>query len=411
MRGGKSALSENIKKMVGAYEAERQRFEESAPTFSSSAAREKFVDEFVTKDATKISWSRGLKGSLAKKQALEFDAGRIVPTAYRPFTRQWLYFDRQLNEMVNRIPRMFPVGASEQSQTDTDKLNNSRNRVICVSAKGGKVAFSALMVDAVPSLHMVDIDGSHCLPRWLLDTGANGSDEGLFDSKPGSIPRLIRHDAISDVGLNHFLQAYPEVRITKDDLFHYVYGLLHSEDYRARYADNLSKQLPRLPLPRKIEDFHAFVAAGRALGELHVGYETVEPYPVTIKEGDLRLADIPEPVIFYRVEQMKFAGKRPNLDKTTVIYNPRITITGIPLEAYDYVVNGKPALEWVMERQAVRTDKDSGIVNDANRWANETAGDPAYPFKLFCRIITVSLETQKIVKGLPTLDIQEPLPQ
>jgi predicted helicase len=104
---------------------------------------------------------------------------------------------------------------------------------------------------------------------------------------------------------------------------------------------------------------------------------------------------------------MKFGGKRPNQDKTTVIYNPKITITGIPLEAYDYVVNGKPALEWVMERQCVKTDPASGIVNDANRYAIETVGDPAYPFNLFCRIITVSLETMKIVRGLPALDIRE----
>lgn len=127
---------------------------------------------------------------------------------------------------------------------------------------------------------------------------------------------------------------------------------------------------------------------------------------MTIKEGDLRLANIADPVAYYRVEKMKFGGKRPNLDKTTVIYNPRITITGIPLEAYDYVVNGKPALEWVMERQCVKTDPASGIVNDANRYAIETVGDPAYPFKLFCRIITVGLETMKIVRSLPKLDIR-----
>ena len=105
---------------------------------------------------------------------------------------------------------------------------------------------------------------------------------------------------------------------------------------------------------------------------------------------------------------MKFGGKRPNQDKTTVHYNPRITMTGIPLEAYDYVVNGKPALEWVMERQAVTKDKASGIVNDANRYAIETMGDPAYPLKLFQRVITVSLETMKIVDSLPKLDLQEP---
>jgi predicted helicase len=145
------------------------------------------------------------------------------------------------------------------------------------------------------------------------------------------------------------------------------------------------------------------------LGDLHVGYETVEPYPVTIAEGDLRLAHIADPVAYFRVEKMKFAGKRGEVDKSTVIYNPRITMTNIPLEAYDYVVNGKSALDWVMERQCVKTEPASGIVNDANRYANETVGDPAYPLNLFRRVITVSLETMRIVRGLPALEILEPV--
>lgn len=141
------------------------------------------------------------------------------------------------------------------------------------------------------------------------------------------------------------------------------------------------------------------------MGDLHCDFDRAEQFPVTIQQGDLRLAHVPDPDRYYRVEKMKFGGKRPNLDKTTVIYNSNITMTGIPLEAYDYVVNGKPALEWVMERQVVKTDKASGIVNDANRYAVETVSDPAYPLKLFQRVITVSLETMKIVRGLPKLDI------
>ncbi len=184
-----------------------------------------------------------------------------------------------------------------------------------------------------------------------------------------------------------------------------TYGLLHSEEYRTRFADNLSKQLPRIPAVKKAADFWAFVEAGRKLSDLHCDLEAAEPFAVTIAEGDLRLAHVPDPVRFCRVEKMKFGGKRPNADKSTVIYNSNITMTGIPLEAYDYVVNGKPALEWVMERQCVKTDKASGIVNDANRYAIETVGDPAYPLLLFQRVITVSLETMKIVRGLPRLDI------
>jgi predicted helicase len=217
-----------------------------------------------------------------------------------------------------------------------------------------------------------------------------------------------RLDAITDEGFAHFQAAYPGAAISKDDLFYYVYGLLHSEDYRARFADNLSKQLPRIPAVKTAADFWAFVEAGRKLGDLHCDFDTAPPFPVNVAQGDLRLAHIPDPEKFYRVEKMKFAGKRPNLDKTSIIYNHNITITGIPLEAYDYVVNGKPAIEWVMERQCVKTDAASGIINDANRYATETVGDPAYPFLLLCRVITVSLETMKIVRNLPQLEIAEP---
>jgi predicted helicase len=251
------------------------------------------------------------------------------------------------------------------------------------------------------------VEKGQCLPRYLFDGEAEPAGDnpqgGLFAAAPTA--KDGRRDAITDEGLAHFQFAYPGEAIAKDDLFHYVYGLLHSEDYRARFADNLSKQLPRIPAVKKAADFWAFVEAGRRLGDLHCDFDSAAPFPVTIAEGDLRLANIPDPAQFYRVEKMKFGGKRPILDKTVVHYNPRITITGIPLEAYDYVVNGKPALEWVMERQCVKTDKASGIVNDANRYAIETVGDPAYPLLLFQRVITVSLETMKIVRGLPKLDI------
>ena len=217
-----------------------------------------------------------------------------------------------------------------------------------------------------------NIEKGQCFPRYLYDREAVQTDDpqgDLLTANAVNAEGAGRRDAITDEGLMHFQAVYPGESITKDDLFHYVYGLLHSEDYRARYADNLSKQLPRIPAVRKAADFWAFVEAGRKLGDLHCDYEQVEPYPVTLKEGDLSLTIIDDAEAFYRVEKMKFGGKRPKLDKTTVVYNPRITMTNIPLEAYDYMVNGKSALEWVIERQVVKTDKDSGIVNDANRYA------------------------------------------
>lgn len=236
----------------------------------------------------------------------------------------------------------------------------------------------------------------------------SGSEQtDLFASGKAKDRKLVRREAITDAGLAHFQSAYPCEAISKEDLFYYVYGILHSPDYRERYADNLSKELPRIPRVRKAEGFRAFSKAGRALAELHLNYETVDKYPLSIEaKGQLADAD-------YRVEKMKFGkmkdpdtGKNIN-DLSTVIYNAKITLSGIPEAAWDYIVNGKAALDWVMERQAVRVDKASGIVNDANDWAIETMGNPKYPLELFQRVVTVSLETQKIVASLPALDIRE----
>ncbi|WP_346344968.1 type ISP restriction/modification enzyme, partial [Gluconobacter kondonii] len=177
-------------------------------------------------------------------------------------------------------------------------------------------------------------------------------------------------------------------------------SLLHSPDYRERYADTLRKELPRIPRVKTYEAFKAFSDAGRRLGKMHVHFDTQPIYEgVKIDTGNTRLA--PED---YRVTQMKYGKGK---DKTVLHYNDRITVTGIPLEAYDYVVNGKPALDWVVERQCVKTDKASGIVNDANDWAIETMNNPRYPLELFLRVITVSLETMAIVNALPKLEILE----
>ena len=213
-------------------------------------------------------------------------------------------------------------------------------------------------------------------------------------------PKLVRKDGISDAGLAHFQKSYPNENITKEDIFYYVYGLLHSEDYRTRFADNLTKELPRIPCVKQAQDFWYFSQAGRDLAYWHLNYETVEPYPATLDTGKTPYNQLKDEDFY--VTKMKFAKKG---EKQAVIYNSKITIRDIPLEAYDYIVNGKSALEWVMERQGVSTHKDSGITNDANDWAIETMGNAAYPLELFLCVINVSLETMKIVKGLPKLEI------
>jgi predicted helicase len=377
--------------MISFYEGERARFNTKYQALDRKA-RESRTEGFINTDTTKIAWTVNLKAELARNTPLAFDIGHIVPSIYRPFMKQWLYFDRKLNERVLQIPRFFPH-------------HGAMNRVIGVSA-GESRSGSVLMSDVVPSLHAADMVGSQYFPLYVYEV-AEPAEEAttvqLF--KGANTSGTTRRDGITDAGLAHFKSAYPGQGITKEDLFYYVYGILHSPDYRERYADNLGKELPRIPRVATAADFWAFSKAGRALGDLHVGYEQVPEYAATI-DGP----KAPTPAQ-YRVEKMKFGKGK---DKTVVHYNDFFTVRDIPLAAYEYVVNGKPAIEWVMERQSVTTDKDSGIVKDANAYATETVGDPRYPLSLLLRVITVSLETMKIVRWLPTLvempDKKTPVP-
>lgn len=348
------------------------------------------IKKAVDYDAKRISWSEHLFAGVKRRARASLESGFATPSLYRPFERSWAFYSPQFNDRRGQLPKIFPDGSS-------------MNLVIHISGKGARSGFSAMMANTMPDIQ--SIDNGQCFPLYLYEE--TQPDDGLFTVSGTQAGDVTRRDAITDEGLAHFQAAYPGETISKDDLFYYIYGLLHSPDYRERFANNLAKQLPRIPAVKSFADFAAFRNAGRALGDLHVNFETVEPYMVTFKEGDHTLINEAQddPVKFYRVTKMKFGGKGKNKDRSTVIYNDSITIQNIPLEAYDYVVNGKPALEWVMERQGVKTDKASGIVNDANDYANETVGNPKYPLELFQRVITVSLETIKIVRGLPELDI------
>ena len=370
-------LKKAVERLVKTYNQDLKKFEmQGCP------------DEFEFEDeTTKISWSRSLKADLRRQKPLASDCGEYRTAIYRPFGKQRMFYSRRLNEVVSKVENFLPNDRTE-------------NRAISIVGGGTSRGFSALMIDALPNFHTMDTGQTFPL-NWFEKRSA--SDELDLD-------RSGRRSCISRDALTRFREAYPGEEISEEDLFYYTYGILHSEDYRTRFDQNLSKELPRIPAVKQVQDFWAFVEAGRQLGDLHCDYESVEPYPVTFEEGALELAHIPDPVKFYRVEKMKFhkvRNKEGKLepDKSTVIYNSNITMTGIPLEAYNYVVNGKAALDWVMERQCVKTDKKSGIINDANAYANETVGDPAYPLKLFQRVITVSLETMKIVRNLPKLEI------
>ncbi|QEE08194.1 N-6 DNA methylase [Bartonella kosoyi] len=395
----REALAKNMRNMIAFYNSEVERFN-TAHLHSDRKTRIGAVNDFVNTDAKKISWSSSLKEKLIRGKFAEFKSDCLIQSLYRPFVRQWLYYNRTFNERVYQMPCIFPLEKAV------------KNRVIQVTGIGASSGFSVLMTKVLPGLDAME--KGQCFPRYLYeDSDSLGDKEKdqvhLFANfaEEGKKSGWQRRDALTDEGLAYFKAAYPGEVITKDDLFYYVYGILHSEDYRVRYAHNLSKELPRIPTVKRVEDFWAFVTAGRKLGDLHMNYEEVEPYPVTYKQGDPKTWVISDAESFYRVQAMKFAGKRGAVDKSTVVYNAHITMQNIPLEAYDYIVNGRPALEWVMERQVVKTDKASGIVNDANRYAVETVGNPAYPLELFQRVITVSLETMKIVRSLPKLEVRE----
>ena len=378
----KKVIVENMDSMISVYNGEL----DSGINFSEA-----------TRDPGKIKWSSSLVSSFEKRKRALMDEKFIRKGNYRPFTKSHLYFDPLFIHRMGQIAHILP-------------FEDCENILICVAGVGSQRGFSVIASDTLPDIQL--IQNGQCFPLYLYEKTDEVADTELFSKSGGGEGGYTRRDAITDAGLEHFRKAYgdPGAGITKEDLFYYIYGLLHSPEYRSRYADNLSKELPRIPAVKKFADFMAFSKAGRELAEWHLNYETSAVHPDIVVE-EVKSLEAATESHRYRVEKMKYGKKKDpetnkNVpDKTTVIYNPHITLRNIPLEAYDYVVNGKPALDWVMERQSVKTDKASGIVNDANLWATETMNNPAYPMELFLRVAKVSVETVRIVKALPELEI------
>ena len=340
-------------------------------------------------DDDKISWTRQLRKQCLSGLTHSFNSSAIRISAYRPFSKQWIYFDRSLIEVVGKWELFMPTA-------------HHQNLAISVANPGESNAFSCIVLDTIPNLHV--IHGGQCFPLYHYEKpqAPSGQNVGLFDEPTDAnvdADGYSRKDAITDTALADYRAHYQDDKIGKEDIFYYVYGILHSPEYRERYANDLKKMLPRIPFA---PDFWTFSKAGRDLAYWHLNYEQVEPYAgleIIIKDS---VRNLP-PFSLYRVEKMAFAslGGREK-DKSTIQYNGYITIKGIPLEAYDYVVNGKPAIAWVMERYQVTTDKDSGIKNDPNDWCREH-DDPAYIFNLVQRVVRVSVETVRLVKELPEL--------
>ncbi len=379
----KQAVGKNMSAMINFYNRQQHAYQQAIKQNPDLS-----VEDFIDTDPTKISWTRSLRNSIRKKQDYVFSDEKLRIGIYRPFQKQYLYFASEFNEAIGLSPKLFPTPKHE-------------NLVICVSGVGASKDFSVLITDLIPCLDMVE--KSQCFPLyWYDDSTADITD--LFSSPQNEADRYVRRDGVTDWILSTARKQYGS-KVGKEDIFYYVYGILHSPEYRTAFASDLKKSLPRLPLVDSADDFWAFSKAGRALAKLHLNYETVEPYKgcLLVYGANTNRGD----GMNYRVEKMRFGkldSKTP--DKTKIHYNQHITVEGIPLEAYDYVVNGKSAIEWIMERYAVAVNKDSGIRNDPNDWAAEH-NDEKYILNLLLRIITVSLETMKIVYTLPKLKFEE----
>ena len=310
------------------------------------------VDDFVVSDEAKICWSSGLKQSLKKGKTAEFSLENVRTSLFRPFAESNLYFDRMMNERVYLFPSIFPTEHTE-------------NLVMWLKV-GSDWPMFALMANVI--LDQLPQGGSQCFPFYTYDE--DGSN---------------RRENITGWALDRFRTHYRDHTITKWDIFHYVYGLLHHPGYRERYQANLKRELPRIPFA---PDFRAFAATGARLAAIHVGYEDQPEYPLTQIETPGRPLD-------WRVERMRLSK-----DRTQLTYNGFLTLDGIPVAAFDYRLGNRSALEWIIDQYRIKTDKRSGIVNDPNR-----GDDPQYILRLIGKVISVSLETVEIVASLPGLGI------
>ncbi|MFH9010324.1 DEAD/DEAH box helicase [Streptomyces sp. NPDC017943] len=372
----------NMESMIDFYNDQVQGFHVHCKASGLGVPSVRDVEQWIDTDPKKISWNRADKTRLAKGQKYVYDAACVVTSSYRPFTKQKLYFHSRLNDMTYQLPRLFPTAEHE-------------NFGFYITGPGADEPFSVLMFDDIPNLHAV---GTRSMgPLFPRHTYRELAVDGGFDF--GEEQRYERIDNITDTALAEYRDAYTDATITKDDIFYYTYALLHSLEYRERFAADLKKSLPRIP---KVRDFHGFAEAGRVLADLHLGYEQAEPCKGIVETVAGNAAATP-PSELYRVAKMKIPKVKGQADRSTIVYNTRVKLTNIPEEAYRYQLGARSAIEWIIDRYQVKVDKASEIVNDPNDWSD----DPRYIIDLLKRIVTVSLETMKIVDSLPALDILE----
>lgn len=352
------------------------------PPGTKADRRQEIIEPLLGRDPKRIAWSSSLIANACRAVTTKFDPSHLVTAHYRPFAKHYLYYDGLMNHRVGQMPKLWPTGAE-------------KNICICVTATGNRGDFGVFISALIPDLNFTGTSAAaQCFPLYLYEK-TDESSELQFD-KSKVTEGYRRRDAITDEASKTFHDLYGK-DVTKEDIFYYVYGVLHSTEYRTRFAADLKKMLPRIPLTKETRDFKAFSQAGRELAQWHLNYETVEPWNLEEHMDRFNF----DPSEQFRVTKMTFARPTPEQkgagakwDKTKITYNSHVTLSGIPLDAYEYVVNGKPAIEWILERYQVTRDKDSGIVNDPNDWCMEH-NQPRYVIDLLKRVVRVSMETIK----------------
>lgn len=375
---------------------------------------------------TRINWTQSLIHEWEKRKQIAFDPQAITEALYRPFCKKWLYYDPALVERMYRNQRLFPKELAGEANTNHRMPHRnaraSASPLVNTVIDAGGVGTAEYSVFA--SVTPVDLDAiihGQCLPLYWYEKVQD--DGGLFDEpafRPGdqvvTAPdgtRFVRHDAITDKALSVFREAYPQEASLQDDpskaktiIFAYIYGILNAPEYHKRYAANLTKELPRIPLAK---NFEAFRKAGARLLELHAGYESVRPWTAEhgVADGIREAWKTADHDGFRIADKLRFAKNGQDEDRTRIVVNDGLTLENIPLEAYEWTIKGLSPIEWVMSQYQVKTDKKSGNLSDPNQWGIEH-DNPRYIIDLLEKTVTVSMKTQEILAGLSPLD---PLPQ
>ena len=337
-------LEVRVKQVIDAYNSELDRYRRAGNVAN--------LDTFVRYD--KIAWDRDLKNDLRRGRAAVFDQSKIRSASYRPFTKCYLFFDSVLNAEIYGFGSIAPLAASDENTS-----------IACSDLAHRSQTFSSLAVRGIADLHLcATLDGHQCFPFYIYDEDGTN-----------------RRENITDWALEQFRMHYKDPVISKWSIFDYVYGILHHPGYRAKFADNLKRELPRIPFA---PDFRAFQKAGQELIRLHLDYEKLDPWK-------LKWIESPGVPLSYRVQKMKLSK-----DKTTLTVNDSLTLGEIPPEVSEYRLGNRSALDWVIDQYQVYEDPRSKIKSDPNR-----EDDPEYIVRLVGQVVRVSVDTVKIVKGLP----------